>query len=216
MLSRRTVAAYDRINKRIFWAYPDNGETVETKLNNFLILDIPLQAFYPWKVNDQASSTSSIVGMAFYSGFGATNLELDVTSNSGADDVVTSAGDDVVSTQISTFNIGDPAIVLLIRNGTDNKLTMGGFTDTGFQDWGDTDYTSFAVTGYDFMGDLTRHKNTPFLITYARLTEGLHRYRRGGLRGYPSIVPKSIYSLGLQGYLQYTTTGIPSKVPCGT
>lgn len=186
----KTVAAYDRINKRIFWGYPDNGETVETKLNNFLILDIPLQAFYPWKVNDQASSTSSIVGMAFYSGFGATSLELDVTSNSGADDVVTSAGDDVVSTQISTFNIGDPAIVLLIRNGTDNKLTMGGFTDTGFQDWGDTDYTSFAITGYDFMGDLTRHKNTPFLITYARLTE--EGFTGTEEEGYEAIRPSSL------------------------
>jgi len=292
----KTVAAYDRINKRIFWGYPDNDETIESKLNNFLILDIPLQAFYPWKVSDQTSSTSSIAGMAFYSGFGATELELDVTANNGADDVYVGAdfissitmyvtsgsntvdlkltleenhsflvGDnvtflnvvgypyyyisislygatffydtlnsgsweitavtsdsitiqstsattatftgnisasnirgavgaanfyDVVSTQISTFNIGDPAIVLLVRNGADNKLTMAGFTDTGFQDWGDTDYSSYAETGYDFLGDLTRHKNTPYLISYCRLTE--EGFTGNEVSGYQAIRPSSL------------------------
>ena len=294
----KTVAAYDRINKRIFWGYPDNDETIESKLNNFLILDIPLQAFYPWKVSDQTSSTSSIVGMAFYSGFGATELELDVTANNGVDDVVNytltpissidltftaystdvtvlvyssghsvqvgdyvgfshftetfdqtgigvfpiltptlfnnntyqvtsvtandfeltitaptpaessvtfsdvfttygyyyntsqSIQDDVVSTQISTFNIGDPAIVLLVRNGADNKLTMAGFTNTGFQDWGDTDYSSYAETGYDFLGDLTRHKNTPYLISYCRLTE--EGFTGTEEEGYEAIRPSSL------------------------
>ena len=167
----KVTGVYDSINKRIYWAYPDANETVEAKLNNFLILDIPLQAFFPWKVSDQASSTDAVVGLAFYSGYGAKSLELDVTANNGVDDVVTSAGDDVVSEQVSTFNSGDPAIVLICRDGATNKITMGGFTGIDFLDWGDTNYTSFAETGYDFVGDLVTKKNAPYIVTYCRLTE---------------------------------------------
>lgn len=167
----KVVSAYDSINKRIFWAYPNDGEEVESKLNNFLILDVPLQAFYPWKISDQTTDTSCVIGLAFYSSYGANPLELDVTTNSGVDDVVTSAGDDVVSTQISTVTTGDPAIVLICRNGSDDKITFGGFTSISFKDWGDADYSSYAETGYDFIGDLILKKSAPYIVTYCRLTE---------------------------------------------
>lgn len=185
----KVTAAYDSINKRIYWAYPDDDETVSSKLNNFLILDIPLQAFFPWKVSDQTSSTSSVVGLSFYSGFGAKNLELDVTANNGADDVV-QGSDDIVSLQVSTFNTGDPAIVLLVRDGATNKLTMGGFTGTDFLDWGDTDYSSFAETGYDFIGDLVTKKNAPYIVVYSRLTE--EGFTGNENIGYESIRPSSL------------------------
>jgi hypothetical protein len=182
-------AAYDSINKRIYWAYPDNGETVTSKLNNFLVLDIPLQAFYPWRVEDQASSSDYIVGLAFYSGYGAKNLELDVTTSTG-DDVVLSTGDDVVSTQISTFNTGDSAIVLLVRDTSASKMTMGGFTSTDFVDWGDTSYTSFAETGYDFVGDLITKKNAPYIMVYSRLTE--EGFSGNEFDGYEPIRPSGL------------------------
>lgn len=185
----KVTGVYDSINKRIYWAYPDADETVESKLNNFLILDIPLQAFFPWKISDQTSSTDAVVGIAFYSGFGAKPLELDVTSDNGADDVITSAGDDVVSEQISTFNTGDPAIVLICRDGATNKITMGGFTSTSFLDWGDTDYTSFAETGYDFIGDLVTKKNAPYVVTYCRLTET--GFTGNETDGYEAVRPSS-------------------------
>ena len=284
----KVTATYDGINKRIYWAYPDNDETITSKLNNFLVLDIPLQAFYPWKISDQTSNTDAVVGMAFYSGYGAKELELDVTSNGGADDVVSydvltatslviyttqnstqgtmefihsshtvSVGDsvniystpmvslanflgidvasiqqeitvsattstsftvpiaytanqnttgslswpyayeygnvstanDVVSAQISTFTTGDPAIILICRNGSDNKITMGGFTSTSFLDWGDTNYTSFAETGYDFIGDPVLKKNAPYLITYCRLTET--GFTGNEVDGYEAIRPSS-------------------------
>jgi hypothetical protein len=329
----KVVSTYDSINKRIFWAYPNDGEEVESKLNNFLILDVPLQAFYPWKISDQSTNTSCVVGLSFYSSYGASPLELDVTSNSGVNDVLVSTGvdvnagsfvvddiyqiktlgttdftaigaatntvgeifvatdvgsstvavsagsfvvgvdytissvgttdftligaasntvgvsftatgdgveditagsfvigetytiktvgttdftligsadnnigttfvatgvgtgdgvatftgsgeatpdlstgvatkmDDVVSTQISTLTTGDPAIVLICRNGADNKITFGGFTSISFKDWGDADYSSYAETGYDFIGDLILKKSAPYIVTYCRLTE---------------------------------------------
>lgn len=186
----KVISTYDSINKRIYWAYPDADETVEAKVNNFLILDIPLQAFYPWRIEDQAGATDCVVGVAFYSGYGSKSLELDVTINNGADDVVTSAGDDVVSLQVSTFNTGDPAIVLLIRDGATNKLTMGAFSSTSFLDWGDTNYTSYAETGYDFAGDLMLKKNAPYIAVYTRLTE--EGFTGSELTGYEPVRPSSL------------------------
>jgi hypothetical protein len=100
-----------------------------------------------------------------------------------------STADDVVSTQISTFTTGDPAIILICRNGSDNKITMGGFTSTSFLDWGDTNYTSFAETGYDFIGDPVLKKNAPYLITYCRLTET--GFTGNEVDGYEAIRPSS-------------------------
>ena len=186
----KVTAAYDSINKRIYWAYPNENETVASKLNNFLILDIPLQAFYPWKISDQETNTDCVVGMSFYTGYGATELELDVTANNGADDVVLSNGDDVVNTRISTFTTGDPAIILICRDGGTNKLTMGGFTGVGFLDWGDANYISFAETGYDFIGDLVAKKSAPYIVTYCRLTET--GFTGTEQSGYEAIRPSSL------------------------
>jgi hypothetical protein len=189
-VKRKVTAVYDNVNKKIYWAYPNANETVDAKLNNFLILDLALQAFVPWSVPDQASSTDCVVGLAFYSGFGADTLELDVTSNGGLDDVVTSAGDDVVSSQISGFATGDPSIVLLVRDGTTNKMTMASFSSTSFLDWGDTNYSSFAVTGYDFVGDLLTKKNAPYIAVYSRLTE--EGFTGNEVDGYEPIRPSSL------------------------
>ena len=153
------VSIYDNISKRIYWGYPDENETVENKLNNFLLLDIPLMAFFPWRIEDQASSTDAVVGLAFYAG-------------------------------VSTFDTGDPAIVLLCRDGATNKLTMGGFSEKSFLDWGDANYSSYAVTGYDFMGDLSLKKNAPYVLTYNRLTET--GFTGNEASGYEAVRPSSM------------------------
>ena len=295
----KVTAIYDGINKRIYWGYPDASETVESKLNNFLILDVPLQAFFPWKISDQTSNTDSVVGLAFFSGYGARPLELDVLANSSADDVLTASGgsdvnagsftigntfiiktvgttdfttigsadnnvgtvftatgatitagsfivgrsykiknagttdfttigaadsnvgtvftasgvgsgsgtadeeivagsgtgvatttNDVTSTQISTATTGDPAIILICRDGATNKITMGAFTNIGFLDWGDTNYSSFAETGFDFIGDAVTKKNAPYIVTYCRLTET--GFTGNPTAGFESIRPSSL------------------------
>ena len=162
-------ATYDRLNKKIYWAYPNANEPNANKLNNFLILDIPLGAFYPWKVSDEAFTTDYIMGLAVYSGYGSDGLVLDVVLPNG-DDVVQGA-DDVVSTQLTDFATGNPAIVLLIRDGATGSLTMGTFSGKDFLDWGDANYSSFAEAGYDFISDLVRQKNSPYIVTYMRVTE---------------------------------------------
>lgn len=162
-------ATYDRLNKKIYWAYPNDTEVSVNKLNNFLILDIPLGAFYPWKVSDEVSSTDYVMGLTVYSGYGSDQLVLDVVLPNG-DDVVQGA-DDIVSTQLSDFATGDPSIVLLLRDGATGKLTMGSFSGGDYLDWGTANYTSFAEAGYDFLGDLMLQKTAPYIIVYSRVTE---------------------------------------------
>ena len=184
----KVTAIYDSISKKIYWAYPNAGETVASKLNNFLILDLSLQAFIPWIISDQSSSTDSVVGLSFYSGFGA-DFNVDVRSGTDGVNDVLAGTDDVVSTSISGFTTGDPALVLLIRKGSDSKVTMGSFSSTTFLDWGDTNYTSFAETGYDFVGDLVTKKNAPYIAVYTRLTEEGFNYTGSA---YESIRPSSL------------------------
>lgn len=184
----KVTAIYDSISKKIYWAYPSAGETVASKLNNFLILDLALQAFVPWTISDQTSSTDSVVGLAFYSGFGA-DFNVDVRSGTDGVDDVLAGTDDVVSTSTSGFTTGDPALVLLVRKGSDSKITMGSFSSTAFLDWGDTNYTSYAETGYDFVGDLVTKKNAPYIAIYTRLTEEGFNYTGSA---YESIRPSSL------------------------
>jgi len=191
-------ATYDRLNKKIYWAYPNATETNANKLNNFLILDIPLGAFYPWKVSDEASSTDYIMDLAVYSGYGSDELVLDVVLSNG-DDVIQDA-DDIVSTQFSDFSTGDPSIVLLIRDGATGKLTMGTFSGDDFLEWGTTNYTSFAEAGYDFMGDIMLQKNAPYIIVYSRVTEEGWVVTEAG---YEPIRPSSIF---VSAYWDFSTT----------
>ena len=191
-------ATYDRLNKKIYWAYPNTTETNANKLNNFLILDIPLGAFYPWKVSDEASSTDYIMGLAVYSGYGSDELVLDVVLSTG-DDVVQDS-DDVVSTQFSDFATGDPSLVLLIRDGATGKLTMGTFSGKSFLDWGTTNYLSFAEAGYDFISDVVRQKNSPYIVTYMRVTEEGWESTESG---YEPIRPSSLL---VSSYWDFSTT----------
>jgi hypothetical protein len=148
----------------------DADETVTSKVNNFLVLDIPLQAFYPWRVSDEATSTDAIVGLSFYSGFGGGLIPLQVVDNAG-NNVVDGSGNNVVSYQVRSLNTGTPAIVLLIRSGGTNKLTMGAFSNADYYDWDNVDYSSYAIAGYEFLGDMILKKTAPYIATYMRVTE---------------------------------------------
>ena len=162
--------SFDSVNKRAYWAWPDQGEGVESKINNVLVLDAALRAFYPWRIEDAGVNTDCVIDFEFYSGFGASLSALDVVTSAG-DDVVTSAGDDVISQQVANVSTGSPAIIAIIRDGATNKITMGSFSGDDFLDWGTTNYSSYAEAGYDFMGDLLLQKTAPYVTTYMRLTE---------------------------------------------
>ena len=177
---------YDKINQKVFWFYPNNTEVIDFKYNNILVLDLALQAFYPWKIADQASSTSYILGSSYYSGLGSTTTETNVVN--GADEVVNGA-DDVISTLYRDYLAGDSEIKVLVRDGTTGKLTFATFKGDSYLDWADASYQSYAEAGYDFMGNMTSFKNAPYVTTYMRLTED--GYVANGVGGYNFINPSS-------------------------
>lgn len=169
--SREAVQAeYDKINKKIIWLYPSNNSAESSKKNELLILDVTLQAFYPWTISDEVGLSDYVVGMQFYSGLGTQDVSFDVITSAG-DDVVTSAGDDVVSTQPTPLSGTSISVTFLVRNSDDQTMTMAFFNGSDFLDWGSVDYSSYAETGYDFVGDLLLKKTAPYLVTYLRETE---------------------------------------------
>ena len=161
-------SAYDPINKKIYWLYPNNDETVTNKYNCILLLDIPLQAFYPWKFEDSGATTDYIIGFNFYRGFGEDEVEADVVRN--GDDVVVGALD-VKSTQTIPLSTSSASVTFLARDKTTGKMTMAFVNNDRFLDWEDTNFTSYAETGYDFIGDLELRKNAPYITVYCRETE---------------------------------------------
>lgn len=176
---------YDQVNKRVFWFYPDNTENVNYKYNNILILDLSLQAFYPWKVSDQETNTSYIIGTSYFGGLGSSSQENNVVSGP---DTVVNGSDNVVATLFRDFLEGDSEIKILVRDGATGKMTFANFRGDNYLDWGEVPYQSYAETGYDFMGDLTTFKNAPYITTYLRFTE--KGYEQNGL-GYDFKNPSS-------------------------
>ena len=160
-------AAYDPINKKIYWMYSNNDEQISSKKNNILILDVVLQAFYPWNFSDNTAG-DYILGFSFYNGFGEATQVLDVVSN--GDDVV-SNGDDVVSEQTVPLSTSSASVTFLVRDAASSKLTMAFVNGEDFLDWGTTNFTSYAETGYDFIGDLELRKSAPYITVYCRETE---------------------------------------------
>lgn len=168
----RCHGMYDKQNKRVLWLYPDNGEPDVNKKSNILILDITLQAFYPWRVSDsQAEDSRRIVDLSYTKGAGSAMVDSLVELPGGLSEPVVAADetDFVYITKMSQLAQSKSSIVFLIA--ADTGLSFGLFNDKSFYDWGDQDYTSFAETGYDFVGDSILKKSAPYLVTHCRVTE---------------------------------------------
>lgn len=161
----KVTAAYDRVNKKIFWSYPENGETILNKKTRCLILDIPLQAFYPWKIAD---NDIYAMGFYFFDAFGNEQIE-DPLFDSALDVITDSVLDDVY---IYSYNqLANSQTQLGILTYTSGKLTISSFTSKSFVDWETDDYDAYVVAGYDFGGDLLLKKTAPYITTYCRSTE---------------------------------------------
>jgi len=176
---------YDKVNQRVFWFYPDADESINYKYNNILVMDLALQAFYPWKIADQDTNTSYIIGTSYYSGLGSTETELQVVD--GADTIINGANT-VIATLYRDYLQGDSEIKVLVRDGATGKMTFATFRGYTYLDWGTANYKSYAEAGYDFMGDMTTFKTAPYVTTYMRVTED--GYVASGA-GYDFINPSS-------------------------
>ena len=200
----QVIVEYDRINQRVYWFYPDNDEAVDYKYNNILVLDLNLQAFYPWRIEDQDTSTSYVMGLSYYSGLGSTSTETEVVN--GLDDII-NGSDNVVATLYRDFLQGDSEIKVLVRDGATGKMTFATFNGANYLDWDEANYKSFAEAGYDFMGDMTTFKTAPYVTTYMRVTED--GYTFNGI-GYDFINPSSC--LMSVSWNLHKLTGTPREI----
>lgn len=196
-------ATYDRVNKKILWLYKNNAEPIANKYNKVLILDVTLQAFYPWTFVDKGEDTDYVLGFAFYTGYGAGDVVLNVIS---ADDEVVVGSDDVVSTQETPLSQAGISVVFIIRDTSETKLTMGLVNEDTFYDWGTENYVSYAVTGYDFFDSLIVKKTAPYLVFYSRETETGWVLQDDG-----SYLPDNPSSLYVSCYWDFKK--LPSSIP---
>ena len=161
-------SCYDSRNKRIYWMSKASTDTQKNKYSNILVLDIPLKAFFPWSlgVNDY------IYAMSMYAmeGYSAPTANITVVDNS--ESIVVTSGSVVVTADGST-TVGSTSttIVSYLYNITTGKITVGTFTSLTFKDFESANYQSFAVAGYDFLGDPERRKTAPYLTVFCRATE---------------------------------------------
>lgn len=170
---RTATSVFDRLNNRIYWLYRTEDETVVNKKNKVLVLDMTLQAFFPWTISDRSSNTPYLVDAVYLSGLGSESATVNIVDNS--DNLVfEDAGflnqvvEDLEVTSSSQTEI--KFLVSTVVSGN-RKLTFATFSDRSFLDWGDTDYSSYAETGYDFSGSATVKKNAPYITTYLKRTE---------------------------------------------
>lgn len=177
-------SVFDRLNKRVYWMYSDNSEAVTYKNNYLLVLDLDLKAFFPWAIKDKASSTPYLMNGFFLSGVGSNQKDYPIAA--GEDLVIT--GSNNVS-QILSSNVNNTADVKFLVRKENGKMTMAEFHGTSLKDWGTENYSSYAETGYNFMGDATLKKNAPYITTYMRRTE--ENFISDGNGGYVADFPSS-------------------------
>lgn len=192
----KVKASYDPINKRVFWLYPENGETLQNKYRKILILDIPLQAFYPWEVAD---NDDYVMDLFFFDGYGNSMFNVDVVDSTGA--VVTTDGTTAV--QVPETNLlltADTQLSAIVFNSATSKMSVALFSSKSFLDWGTDNYSSFVETGYDFIGDLVLKKTAPYIVVYCRSTE--EGYTGNSTTGYTAINPSSLI---LKSYWDFKT-----------
>jgi hypothetical protein len=164
---RNASAVYDQKNKRIYWLYSDNSSADSGKKNNILILDLDIQAYFPWRISDTTSSTPYLLTGYYTTGIGTSNQDLNVVS--GVDQVIDASSNTVVQNIASSLS-STSQVEFLVKTSA-GPMTVATFSSRSFLDWGSADYSSYAETGYDFYGSATLKKNTPYITTYLKRTE---------------------------------------------
>ena len=161
-------SAYDEINQKIMWMYPDNDEVLDYKYNKILLYDIRNQAFIPWTVSDQSTNTDYIVSAFYTPSLGAISDVQDVTENGVT---VTQGGITVTWDAAVTLGTKDSSLKFFVRQGSTGNLTVAQFGDNDFLDWGDTNYSSYVELGYNFYESLAVRKSPVKITTYFNRTE---------------------------------------------
>lgn len=173
---------YDEFNKQIFWWYPEVGADSYRK-DCALILDIPLKAFYPWKV--AGTDTKYVVG-SFYRGSNSNYVVQETLTDNVLAPITTATGDVFINVSVEG-SVADTELVVIYF---DTDLHFGNFTSRSYLDYSTEAYQTFFESGYFFAGDLLTKKTTPLITVYMRSTED--GFSGNETIGYSPINPSSL------------------------
>ncbi len=165
---------YDDEHKRIQWVYRDTTAARLENLYNFnsvLNMNIETKAFYPWRVNIQNVTISSIVHIPNFGGVAELTEVI-----AGADNVINGTDNVVSYISNSGFGIGSATKYLIGYNYSDAtsvRITFGETkedVDDRYVDWLEYDNvgqdysgTTVLVTGYYIRGEAIREFQTHYI-----------------------------------------------------
>jgi hypothetical protein len=162
---------FEEDQRRVRWLYADNDiyntATANSVFNKELVFDLVLGAWYTNSF--EASSTQYMSSYIPLPDTFATDITADVSYGGVDTDLVTVNTTDNVVVNVTDRATTADTFFYLSRDGA--NMSMGGLTDTTFQDWGDTSYDSFLETGYMSEGDSARTKRATYLVTHFNRTE---------------------------------------------
>lgn len=166
---------YDKFERKIRWIYRNRiGSSEEVRE---LIFDINLAAFYTNTIKEiLATSIPKVVSIFEREPFklvtGISNITSNadnVTSNTGADNVIITVGNRTTVTRQLGY-------VILTSVSPVVKFTLGLYRNDDYLDFKSVDNVgadaaAFLTTGYITAGDTQRYKQVPYLTTHFRRTE---------------------------------------------
>lgn len=164
--------AYDKVEKKIRWIYPETSWDDFAVATNELVLDLSIGAFY---LNKMVSYSGRKVFDLFITPSFSTVNEISPVM-AGADTVV--AGVDSVIADVDVSRTGTQSIKYLVAHDNSGliRYTVGWHNDQTFTDWFDVDGVgvdakAYLLTGAITAGDSSVHKQTPILVVHMERTE---------------------------------------------
>lgn len=164
--------AYDKVEKKIRWIYPETSWDDFTATTNELVLDLSIGAFY---LNKMVSySGCKVFDLFITPSFSTVNETGPVMA--GADTVV--AGVDSVIADVDVRRTGTQSIKYLVAHNNSGliRYTVGWHNDQTFTDWFDVDGVgvdakAYLLTGAITASDSSVHKQTPIFVVHMERTE---------------------------------------------
>jgi hypothetical protein len=199
----KVTSVYDRVNKQIFWFYPNSDEELVNRKTRILILDVSLQAFYPWEIS--ASDTYAVAGF-FFDAYGSTTFN-DLVVDSLGDTVTDDSSANVFIAGYSLIENANNRIGFITYVPSEDfpgfgNITISTFNSKEFYDWGNMQYETFVECGYDFAGDLLLKKSAPYITTFCRTTEEGY----GPAPDYNVINPSGLFVEAYWDFKDYAST----------
>lgn len=196
-VKRNAVGAYDPVNRKVMWLYNDqrpedySGLPYRNRYTKELVLDLVLQAWTKNRISvldmPEAPHVAGYIEMPDF-----------LLRKEG----VRSRGDSVTKYVVVQFL--DPLVSEL-------GVSFGYYRSQTFRDWFTYNgvgvpFESFLLTGYEIMGDTTRPKQTPYIVTHCKRTEMVAVDDGAG-----NAVPDNPSGLYMQARWEWTSTGTAGR-----